>query len=210
MPRLLHVDQSTPTKAIVDAVKQKYGQEIALRQAQKVKTYLCPKHAGPLDPRVIEDLPDVSVAPRAVVGRDVARQCPEDRMVDGEMDLDLHDVHRESMGNASLPALRTSHERSRLADSLPSNSNSDTNRNQRLPTMNMDGQLNLLPPHLTAFNSTLASSTLGNNGFMGSGKTAQEIRNEAAVLFQRASEKFQEASFLHAEASRLFASVANA
>jgi hypothetical protein len=42
VPQLLHVAADTPTQAIIDAVRAKYGQEIALRQAQKVKSALCP------------------------------------------------------------------------------------------------------------------------------------------------------------------------
>jgi len=37
------VDAKTPTTAIIECVKEKYGQNIALRQAQKVKAILCPK-----------------------------------------------------------------------------------------------------------------------------------------------------------------------
>ena len=41
VPQLINVDQHTPARAIIDTVKAKYGQEIALRQAQKVKATLC-------------------------------------------------------------------------------------------------------------------------------------------------------------------------
>jgi hypothetical protein len=43
VPQLLTVDRTTSTKAIIDAVKSRYGQEIAMRQAQKVKATLLPK-----------------------------------------------------------------------------------------------------------------------------------------------------------------------
>lgn len=43
VPQLMTVDRSTPTKAIIDAVKARYGSEIAMRQAQKVKATLIPK-----------------------------------------------------------------------------------------------------------------------------------------------------------------------
>ncbi|MCJ1340928.1 hypothetical protein MMC09_006224 [Bachmanniomyces sp. S44760] len=40
VPKLMHVDDDTTTKAIVAMVEQRYGQKIALRQAQKVKKML--------------------------------------------------------------------------------------------------------------------------------------------------------------------------
>ena len=47
VPKLLTVTEDTSTRAIIDVVQQKYGQKIALRQAQKVKAILAPKSRGP-------------------------------------------------------------------------------------------------------------------------------------------------------------------
>ena len=47
VPKLITVDKDTPTTTIIEAVKRKYGQKIALRQAQKVKQMLVPKIRGP-------------------------------------------------------------------------------------------------------------------------------------------------------------------
>ena len=47
VPKLLIVDQETSTKTIMEVVERKYGQKIALRQAQKVKALLAPKSKGP-------------------------------------------------------------------------------------------------------------------------------------------------------------------
>ena len=47
VPKLLTVDQETSTKAIIEVVERKYGQKIAIRQAQKVKALLAPKSKGP-------------------------------------------------------------------------------------------------------------------------------------------------------------------
>ncbi|MCJ1474631.1 hypothetical protein MMC13_003291 [Lambiella insularis] len=43
VPQHITVTRETAPKTIVDIVKEKYGQDIALRQAQKVKKVLCPK-----------------------------------------------------------------------------------------------------------------------------------------------------------------------
>ncbi|MCJ1246999.1 hypothetical protein MMC30_004210 [Trapelia coarctata] len=43
VPKHMTVDAKTPTTAIIETVKEKYGQNIALRQAQKVKAILCPR-----------------------------------------------------------------------------------------------------------------------------------------------------------------------
>ncbi|MCJ1286590.1 hypothetical protein MMC26_005936 [Xylographa opegraphella] len=43
VPKHMTVTDDTSTKTIIEIVKNKYGQDIALRQAQKVKALLCPK-----------------------------------------------------------------------------------------------------------------------------------------------------------------------
>ena len=43
VPKHMIVTDDTSTKSIIEVVKEKYGQDIALRQAQKVKALLCPK-----------------------------------------------------------------------------------------------------------------------------------------------------------------------
>lgn len=43
VPQIMDVEPSTNPMDIVEAIKAKYGQEIALRQAQKVRSALCPK-----------------------------------------------------------------------------------------------------------------------------------------------------------------------
>ena len=47
VPKLLTIDKDTTTATIIDAVERKYGQRIALRQAQKVKQLLVPKTRKP-------------------------------------------------------------------------------------------------------------------------------------------------------------------
>ena len=47
VPKLLTIDKETTTATIIDAVEKKYGQKIALRQAQKVKQLLVPKTTKP-------------------------------------------------------------------------------------------------------------------------------------------------------------------
>ncbi|MCJ1350660.1 MAG: hypothetical protein MMC33_000641 [Icmadophila ericetorum] len=47
VPTLITVTQETSTKTIMEVVEKKYGQKIAIRQAQKVKAFLAPKSKGP-------------------------------------------------------------------------------------------------------------------------------------------------------------------
>lgn len=47
VPKLITVDRDTATTTIIEAIERKYGQKIALRQAQKVKQMLVPKIRGP-------------------------------------------------------------------------------------------------------------------------------------------------------------------
>ncbi|MCJ1371761.1 hypothetical protein MMC20_002980 [Loxospora ochrophaea] len=47
VPKLLVVNRDTTTISIIEAVEQRYGQRIALRQAQKVKQQLVPRPRGP-------------------------------------------------------------------------------------------------------------------------------------------------------------------
>ena len=213
VPRLLTVDHSTPTKAIIDAVKQKYGQEIALRQAQKVKSSLCPKNRQSLDLSINgEEIH--SAAARPPFHDDTATQHTI-RAIEGTgMELDVQDDQDpSSVGGGGLPRERASPTRNQRpiasAASLPGASSHDAMQSARLPDGNMNGHHNIFAPHLASFNNRMMATPSSTTYTMSTGKTPREVRNEAAVLFQRASEKFQEACFLHAEASRLFASVAN-
>lgn len=47
VPKLLTVDRETSTKTIMEVVERRYGQKIALRQAQKVKAHLAPPSKEP-------------------------------------------------------------------------------------------------------------------------------------------------------------------
>ena len=213
VPHLLTVDHSTPPKDIIDAVKQKYGQEIALRQAQKVKSSLCPKSRQPSNPNA-NDGENRSAARRRRFRDSTATHGPTDATENTGMQLDTQDEQEpSSIGAGSLPRESRSSARHlhpiASAASLPDPSHNDTMPSARLPDNDSNGFHGFYVPQLASFNHRMAARVPNTRYTMSAGKTPQEVRNEAAVLFQRASEKFQEACFLHAEASRLFASVSN-
>ena len=206
VPQLLNLDEETTPRAIIDAVKAKYGQEINLRQAQKVKASLCPRSSrkrsrtsqshqrdgqsnrssqqrqGSLTHLEIQDDATYDSTTMAL-----------DPQIDEQNDVDSRhegvqverpfttQTHAERQAPASRwPSLEVG--RSLIASAVPSPSEAIESRAHQ-PMLGSPGAENVLTP--------------------------QEIRLEAAALFQRAAEKLGEAALLHAEATRLFSSVAN-
>ena len=209
VPQLLTVDQSTPTKDIVEAVKRKYGQEIAIRQAQKLKTQLCPRDQDQISSGTV-DIAHNSIEPNTCFHDPVRPQGSEPSPTANAMELDRRLGQGEGSARHDKHACQTNY-RSTLpttAHALASSTNQD--RLTSHADNDMGSHLSLLPPLLGRTGSGMDDPASETNYGISSRKTPQEVRDEAAVLFQKASSKLQEACFLHAEASRLFASVANA
>ena len=212
VPPLLAVDQSTPTKLILDAVKQKYGTEIALRQAQKVKAALCSRLQEPS-----ELTEQYSRNDRYSNGDDEPHNPsttdPPIMNDNSDMQVDFDDGDTVQIGQNRLTGDEDL--------SSPSGHDLSSNASVAMPPTSLqtrNGQNSVLhsfqqPPVIPSALQTYLGATMATKSAVAArslnDKTPREIRAEAAVLFQRASEKFQEATYLHAEATRLFASVAN-
>ena len=213
VPHLLTVDQSTPPKAIIDAVRQKYGTEIALRQAQKVKANLCPRPRGSgeqlYEPRVGDD--------RLLHEQKESRHDPTTGHFsptlndDSDMHVDFHDGDLTHLGQHRTtgeeePSSTQQQELLTVAPLpiIPTNMSTPDGRNTVVHMIPQPSQALSMPQPFSE--AAMANGPIFTTDSSNS-KTPQEIRAEAAALFQRASEKFQEASRLHAEATRLFASV---
>ena len=204
IPQLITVESDTPTKAIIDAVRTKYGQELSLRQAQKVKASLCPRPHEP-SPRASGSL----------------RHHDVQSSNDGSQ-----------QGQASSPTrhgqITNEDSRMQLDTEEPPMTGHEPIHNSRQQNADHVPKTPLIPLPLQSTHAHRSPGTIQpilspygarEPGYRHNGptyeshnneRTPQEVRAEAAALFQRASEKFQEATSLHAEATRLFASVANA
>ena len=206
VPQLIHVDANTSTRAIIDAVKAKYGKEIALRQAQKVKSTLCPKPSSPGGP---QDAGERRQTRASTNNNDLQAPAQTPILEDYEpspsepsaMQLDREDF----AGSAFL------HDNPDERHHLPRHE-APLDAETRPPLVHIEPALRSTGPvpqqHMYRVNEEFQPQAPDSYSAR-DGRTPQEIRVEAAVLFQRASEKFQEATMLHAEATRLFASVAN-
>ncbi|MCJ1484822.1 hypothetical protein MMC06_004995 [Schaereria dolodes] len=217
IPKLITVDSQTTTKAIMDAIEQKYGQKIALRQAQKVKKRLAPtpsdgscKHCGQ--------------------SNHAYRRCPERRRPTGIQTQNQHslDIHLEEDGGSMQ--IDSPHDTTTSQDASMGGANVQESVNAQnitisglerpsngvsLPTtqsvVNMDP--GLLNGHQTFAPSTgtrLVPSTLAEQmTHQSTTLTPQDTRMEAARLMQRAAWLMGEAAKLNAEAARVIASVAH-
>jgi hypothetical protein len=181
VPQLIEVTPETATKSIIDVVQEHYGQKIALRQAQKVKAILSPKNAGPC-----QSCGAVHHGQRCAGARTT-------RPANGASESIVQ--REESPGRLDrLPnehqLLETDDDTVLMTDPVdPEPLDSEGLDEMQLPQM--------------------GSSPISSPPANARGRTAKEVRNEAARLMQRAAELMQEAARLNAEAARLTASVAN-
>ncbi|MCJ1442332.1 MAG: hypothetical protein MMC23_002826 [Stictis urceolatum] len=224
VPQLMTVNRSTPTKSIIDAVKSRYGQEIAMRQAQKVKAMLVPKA-----------IPQCALCASKDHDRD---QCPSiprgnlpESVEQGDIMDELHavvDVHQPDSQDPEPPPEQM--------PSLPSPphppSRSLSAQDYQQPDMpisnpHSDSSRLAVDPHLThgqgaAFrqsvqpNPPLAVSqpplsepaAWREQSLQANPPSAAEARMQAARLMNQAGQLMQEAARLNMEAARLAASVA--
>ena len=233
VPQLIDVNSETSTKAIIEAIKQKYGQEIAIRQAQKVKARLVSKPRSPC-----------SSCGQFHENNNTCSTRSESRQ-------DLEEIHSNEINNdMSLPEDHlgndVSHavalvERRTIPTSMPISTSSVATSALALPAIskgcgqapgersarNSQGTVRRVPISQPSQPSYSAASVgqpqrTGNDGNSSAGdrpqpsgnsqapsKTPQEVRMEAARLMQNAARLMQEAARLNAEAARLTASVAN-
>ena len=204
VPQLLQVDPDTPTRVIIEAVRAKYGQDIALRQAQKVKATLCPtpsKRSKALKSRQRNNRHLQSAQPQ----NNLSPPSDFDPVVDEDSNMDPNT--RNGRMNELSPRLEADHEERGYATAYQEEHLAPSSQLPNLSTAQGANLASVIPPPLGAGETSYREPSRVYTPH--SSRTPQEIRSEAAALFQRASEKFQEAAFLHAEATRLFVSVAN-
>lgn len=194
VPQLLTVNHTTSTRDIIDAIRAKYGQDISIRQAQKVKSALIEISQGTTDPGSLglETRPD---------------QVEDDTVISMDLDDTAHYSARPSpqgvVNNQGLTNASSRHLTAQVlpaATPIPANSHSASVAASPTQTIS---------PYIASTPQQSDSNLEGDEPNPRQQKTPKEIRAEAASLFEQASEKFQEAALLHAEATRLFASVAN-
>ena len=228
------VDSKTTTKAIIDIVKQKYGQDIALRQAQKVKAMLCPRtkqpcgECGQVHPRSFNCSSNSADHSRSQINSE-SGQLESSSVVN----IDLNEDHlpqpveigvRSDPTLNRLPITAPHYENRGLLPSPSAMGPRAGVNSQQLPSMidpaltanNVQASSTLQPPVQTQ-SSTMAvpnqvnltgPTTTSSVGQQAS-RTAQQTRFEAARLMQTAAKLMQEAARLNAEAARLTASVAH-
>ncbi|MCJ1258377.1 hypothetical protein MMC24_006210 [Lignoscripta atroalba] len=239
VPRLITVDEETSTKTIMEAVEQKYGQKIALRQAQKVKKVLVPTSKGPCK--------------HCGQSNHTSGRCPQHRRFSGNDSISLQEnsfgnegdgMHIESEREQPQSqeifcdlCLQPGHERSECQtddNTLATNGSFQTGI-QRLPINDQAGRTatttsqrppesSSLDPNIVNGDQNLAPGTQqasqtqsSSHGVDAMSRVAtqnptrnpQDTRMEAARLMQQAARLMQEAARLNAEAARLTASVAH-
>ena len=233
VPKHMIVDSKTTTKAIIDIVKQKYGQDIALRQAQKVKAMLCPRtkqrceQCGQVHARTMSCYPNS-------VGHSESQRSLESAQLESNSgaDIDFNEDYppqpnEVSLRNDPTPG-RTSttaplYENRRLLPPPPTSGLGASANSQQLSSMidpaltaNLHVPSTLQPPPQNQSNKLTVSSQINLTGRTTASatgqqapRTVQETRLEAARLMQNAARLMQEAARLNAEAARLTASVAH-
>lgn len=232
VPKHIVVDQDTTTKTIIEIVKEKYGQDIALRQAQKVKAMLCPKskqactRCGKIHARTVQcDRIRMSQArqPKATVASGLNDIIQIGQEIDGDI-LQLPDhstATNDTLGSQVPPQVYISVDSSLLSNPdsrLLHTLHSPQVRAPRDPNLALEAQaLPMIPNHFQVqppAPRTLLMTGMGPRPAAPSAhhqtlKTPRETRHEAARLMQKAARLMQEAARLNAEAARLTASVAN-
>ena len=209
-------------------MKQKYGQELAIRQAQKVKARLILHLNNP--PRVSSDtsstLPESVVVQEVLAATDMHSDttqpvsCTEGRSIRAQ---DLH----EPVPTFTLPSTAES-STAASAHPLPAISVAFGHDMDDQPARTIQDVSPRSPVSRHEHRPSSSVTNTAQNGHTGNSgnvrrtdhsrapilplsttRSPQEVRMEAARLMQNAARLMQEAARLNAEAARLTASVAN-
>ena len=234
VPKHMTVAEDTSTKLIIETVKEKYGQDIALRQAQKVKALLCPKsreicqRCGKAHARSVR-CSRIRLSRSNQASGVNAMASNESTQIDWEADGDTIQLSDQAISRNEIPTLQhngtadTNVVDPRLQYSSVTRPEDSATHVQTVPTM-VDPNL-MLQSHQQSLplNGVQTQQLAISNPVrvpMGtpirgvatnpqSSRTPRETRLEAARLMQSAARLMQEAARLNAEAARLTASVAN-
>lgn len=232
IPKIIDMDEPVTTTVIIDAVKRKYGQDLPLRQAQRVKRALGCKPHGPCrncrrmghSKKTCPQLPfpgtlDDDSLQSGRYGDQEGGGTPVN--VGGDDRCRTEDQCTQCFQHGHMQSDCTSE-----ATALPSNDEPVFNQERQNPHatdqvqngVSIDPNLSMgirrICPGLTQTDRILHSSgqlpgEIDNSQQDPQTKTAQETRLEAARLMQQAATLMQQAARLNAEAARLTASVAN-
>lgn len=238
VPKLMLVTLDTNIQEIIDAVAQRYGQKIPLRQAQKVKSSLTDRVKGPCrhchqlghTRRHCPQLRDSAPRPMPFTQNSITHHSngnddhDDGTYADGGLDYetaegghsDLMDYANDNSSNNNASAFSLGH-----PQQLPNNMFAPSRQNgipidpklaSRIERLN-SGEVPVpvqpaVAPQQTPTQLSATANHLPTNQNGQTSKTPQEARLEAAKLMQQAARLMQEAARLNSEAARLTASAA--
>lgn len=232
VPKLMLVTLDTNIHEIIDAVAQKYGQKIPLRQAQKVKSALTDRVKGPCrhchqlghTRRHCPQLRDPAPGPMSFTENSITHHSngnedhDDGAYADGGLDYepedggqsDLMDYSNGNPSNNTTPGFSLGHPQ-QLPNNIftPSRQSGlplDPTLASRIERLN-SGETPVAVQPAVMTQQTSNQHTATQNPL--NPRTPQEARQEAARLMQQASRHLQEAARLNSEAARLTASVAS-
>lgn len=231
VPKLLLVTLDTNIQEIIDAVAQRYGQKIPLRQAQKVKSALTDRVKGPCrhchqlghTRRHCPQLQDSAPGPMSFAQNSITHHSngngdhDDAAYADGGLDYepadgghsDLMDYGNDNSSNNNTSGFSLGH-----PQQLPTNMFAPSRQNglsidptlaSRMERLN-SGEAPVPVQPAVAPQQTPNQLTAPQNPQ--AAKTTKEARLEAAKLMQQAARLLQEAARLNSEAARIFASAA--
>ena len=228
VPKLMLVTLDTNIQEIIDAVTQRYGQKIPLRQAQKVKSALTDRVKGPCRhchqlghtrrhcPQLRDSAPEpISFTQNSITHHSNGNEDQDDgAYADGGLDYEPEDTgHSDLMefANNPAPSFTLGHP-PQLANHVftPSRQHRlpiDPILASRIERLNSGETPVTVQPAVTSHQTTNQHTATQNS--QTPTKTPQDARLEAARLMQQAARLMQEAARLNSEAARLTASVAN-
>ena len=227
VPKLIDINTDTSTRAIIEAVKQKYGQELAIRQAQKVKARLILRLKSPsrISSNTSPNRPEPVVVREAIAATNVHSDATQPVNCTEGHSMRAQGVH-ESVPTFTSPATIES-STAASAHALPAISVAFGHNMDDQPARTIQGTSQRSPVsrhEQRPSSSTTHTAQSGHTGTSGNVRldhsrapvlplsttsSPQEVRMEAARLMQNAARLMQEAARLNAEAARLTASVAN-
>lgn len=230
VPTLINVNRSTPTKSIIDAVKAKYGQEIAMRQAQKVKAILVPRAQESCQYCRVTSHASENCPTNVPVTVD--QQSGTDENMGDSLDSQIPDITENETPGLSAPSIQTRppdasrlNLHSLLLTPSPQQNSKDLEHsngmaidplivhasNLATPRPSGSGQYHFVTSQGPGMNQESFVTLPAKPTLVRSQETrsSAEVRLDAARLMQRAAELTQEAATLNFEAARLMASVAN-
>ena len=180
IPQLMIVDQETPTKDIIETVKNRYGQVISMRQAQKAKVALLAHASDSLGKELYSRM-------KQKLGEDAT-------------DEEMRRGKRLRMDDEAIdPKLRDEADYDDYLDYGPDD-DEDGDDGDYVDEPSQEPQYDEMIDSVSRLEAgveqVLEEASMASPAI---------LREQAAALFQQAAKKFKEATDLHAQGARLFA-----